>query len=430
MESDPLVPVRIDDLTAEGSGVGRLPDGRAVFVPWTAPGDRARIHVVEERERWARGELVSLDEPSASRREPRCPLYGRCGGCQLQHVLYRDQVDWKARRIKEALRRIGDREIEESPVEASDREWGYRNRMSFTLKRLRNGRVVAGLHQFDAPGRVVDLQGECLLPEEEVLETWVALRQAWGPGARRLPPGGSLRLTLRNGTEGVALLVDGGEVGGDAEALVDEVDGLVAITHRPRNQGWIHLAGLERTADGSLGEEVEVTTGAFLQVNRSGGDALHRSVLGEIGNPAGMRIVDAYCGVGAYGRRLARHGAEVVGIELDEGAAREARVGAPEGFQVVQGLVETQLLGHLPADRVILNPPRSGLDASVSEALRDRPTPRIVYVSCDPATLARDLKRMGPGYAIRRVRGFDLFPQTPHVETVVTLDALNPSTET
>ena len=194
MDSSP-VQVEIDDLTAEGSGVGRLPDGRAVFVPWTAPGDRARVGVVEERERWARGALVSLDEPSDARRDARCELYGECGGCRLQHVRYRDQLAWKSRRIDESLRRIGGLEVDETPVEPSDREWGYRNRMSFTLKRLRNGRVVAGLHRFGAPGRVVDIDDECLLPEEPVLRTWVALRRAWGPGARRLPPGGSLRLT-------------------------------------------------------------------------------------------------------------------------------------------------------------------------------------------------------------------------------------------
>jgi 23S rRNA (uracil1939-C5)-methyltransferase len=419
-----LVQVDIGDLTAEGSGVGRLPDGRAVFVPWTAPGDRAQIRVVEERERWARGELESLTEPGESRRDPRCALYEQCGGCRLQHVRYRDQVEWKARRIREALRRIGDREVEEPPVEASDREWGYRNRMSFTLKRLRNGRVVAGLHRFDAPGRVLDVRDECLLPEEPVLGVWVGLRDVWGPGARRLPPGGSLRLTLRNASEGVVLQVEGGEVGGDAPALLEGVEGLVSVAHRPRNGEWRHLAGLERTRDRSVGEDFEVSAGAFLQVNRPGGEALHRSVLGEIGNPAGMRVVDAYCGVGAYGRRLARHGAEVVGIELDEGAAREAARDAPEGLRVVRGRVEEHLDAHLPADRVILNPPRVGLGERVGEVLRERPVARVLYISCDPATLARDLKRMGPGYAVRRVRGFDLFPQTPHVETVVTLDAI------
>jgi 23S rRNA (uracil1939-C5)-methyltransferase len=339
-------------------------------------------------------------------------------------VRYRDQVVWKARRIREALRRIGGREIDELWVEPSESEWGYRNRMSFTLKRLRNGRVVAGLHRADAPARILEVRDECLLAEEGILHVWTGLRAAWGPGARRLPPGGALRLTLRMGLEGVALLVDGGEAGGDGAGLVADVEGLVSVAHRPRGRSWTHLAGPERSPDRSFGEEVDVGSGVFLQVNRAGGEAVHRSVLGELGNPAGLTVVDAYCGVGAYGRRLARHGARVVGIELDEGAVEQARRDAAAGFSVVQGRVEDHLGDHLPADRVILNPPRGGLHPRVCELLRLRPVFRVLYVSCDPATLARDLRRIGPAYAVRRVRGFDLFPQTPHVECAVTLDAV------
>ena len=422
--ADGPVRVTIDDLSAEGSGVGRLPDGRAVFVPWTTPGDVARIRVVEEKERWARGELLALDTPGEGRREARCSLYGRCGGCRLQHVRYRDQVAWKARRIQEALRRIGDAEIDRPEVEPAVREWGYRNRMSFTLKRLRGGRVVAGLHRFDAPGRVLDVRDECLLPEEGLLSVWAALRDAWGPGAQALPPGGELRLTLRKAQEGVALVVEGGRPGGDAVGLVESVEGLVSVAHRPSGAPVAaHLAGAPATVDRWYGEEIEVGSGAFLQVNREGGEALHLSVLKELGNPAGLRIVDAYCGVGGWGRRLARHGAQVVGVELDPAAAAQARAGAPAGFEVLEGRVEDHLPGLLPADRVLLNPPRGGLEVAVTEALRESPVRRVLYVSCNPATLARDLARLGDAYRIRRVRGFDLFPQTPHVESVITLDA-------
>ncbi|MEJ2541571.1 MAG: TRAM domain-containing protein, partial [Gemmatimonadota bacterium] len=174
------VSVDIHDLTAEGSGVGRLPDGRAVFVPWTAPGDRVAIRVVEERERWCRGELVAVEVPAEGRREPRCTLYGRCGGCRLQHLRYRDQVAWKGRRLREVLRRIGDQDVPVPSVEPSDREYGYRNRMSFTLRRLRGGRVVAGLHRVDAPERVLDIRDECHLPEEGILQVWQRLRESWG----------------------------------------------------------------------------------------------------------------------------------------------------------------------------------------------------------------------------------------------------------
>lgn len=423
--------------------MGRLPDGRVVFVPRTAPGDRVRVRITRDRTRWSRGQVVELLEAGEGRRDAPCPLYDRCGGCQLQHLRYRDQVAWKGRRIASALSRIGGVEMEGSargrrsapageeaaassvdpvPVEPSPSEWRYRNRVSFTLRRLRGGRVVAGFHRRDRPGWIVDVHRQCLLPEDPISTVWIELRRAWGAGARRLPPGGELRLTLRSGGDGVGLVIEGGEAGGDAPALVGDVPGLVSVVHRPRQGGWRHLAGVETVADLWLGEPIPLAGTTFLQVNREAGEALHRSVLGELGNPAGLRIVDAYCGVGAYGRRLAHHGARVVGLELDPLAVEAARRGAPPGFQVREGRVEECLEAALPADRVILNPPRTGLHEAVPQLLTAHPVPRILYISCDPGTLARDLDRLGSAYRVRRVAGFDLFPQTAHVESVVTLD--------
>jgi 23S rRNA (uracil1939-C5)-methyltransferase len=419
--------LEIRDLTVRGEGIGSLPDGRTVFVPNAVPGDRARVRVVEEKARFARGELLGLARPSAERRDPRCSLFGRCGGCQLQHLRYQSQVEWKARRIGESLRRIGGLEVQDPPVEPSPLEWGYRNRMSFTLRRLGRGRIVAGLHRAGLPGRIVSVSDECVLPESPVLQVWTALRAAWGPGAELLPPGRELRLTLRRALDGAALVVEGGRPGGSAEQLMERVPGLVSVAHRPTGGSLLHLAGPSSTKDRWFGEEVPVSSGAFLQVNRELGEVLQRAVLGEMGNPSGLRVVDAYCGVGAFGRRLARHGAAVVGIELDGDAVDAARTEAPKGLEILHGRVEALLPAELPADRVILNPPRQGLDPSVPVLLRERQVPRIVYVSCDPATLARDLARLGAWYRVRSLRGYDLFPQTTHVETVVVLDHVSPT---
>ncbi|HSG46721.1 MAG TPA: TRAM domain-containing protein [Longimicrobiales bacterium] len=419
--------VRIHDLSAKGEGVGRLSDGRTVFVAGTVPGDLARVRVVREMPRFAHGTLEALLEPSPDRREPRCPLFGNCGGCQLQHLTYRAQLQWKATRIAQALRRLGGVEVDTPEVEPSPSEWRYRNRMSFTLKRTGKGRVAAGLHRAGAPGRLVDIRDECLLPEPEILRVWISLRSAWGHRAALLPSGPELRLTLRKAEDGVALVVEGGDPGGDARLLLEKVPGLVSVAHRRRGGALEHLAGAATTLDRWFGEEIPVGSGAFMQVNREAGEALHLSVLKELGSPAGLRIVDGYCGVGAYGRRLARHGASVTGIELDPEAAAAARREAPPGFEVREGRVEELLPSCLPADRAIMNPPRTGLDEQVTALLRAHPVQRLIYISCDPATLARDLGRLGEGYQVRRVRGFDLFPQTTHVETVLTLDHVNPS---
>lgn len=414
--------VQIHDFSVKGEGVGRLEDGRAVFVPGAVPGDVVEVEGVREGGRWARGRLTRVVEPSVDRRDPACPLFGACGGCHLQHVTYRSQVEWKGRRIADALTRVGGIPVEPPPVEPASSEWRYRNRMSFTLKRLRGGRVVAGLHAAGRPGRIVDVADQCLLPEAEVLRVWVSLRASWGPGARLLPPGGELRLTLRRAGEGAVLVVEGGEPGGDAEALLSRVPGLVSIAHRPSQGELRHLAGAGETEDRWFGEAVPVSSTAFMQVNREAAEALHLAVLKEFGNPAGLRVVDGYAGVGAYARRLARHGATVTAIELDPFAAAAARHEAPDGLEVREGRVEDILGELLPADRVILNPPRSGVDERVTDLLRESPVGRILYVSCDPATLARDLARLGSGYSLRTVRGFDLFPQTTHVETLVVLE--------
>ncbi len=432
------VDVEIHDLSGSGSGVGRLPDGRAVFVPRTAPGDRIGVRLTRDKPRFALGEMTALHDRSDQRRTPQCRLYDRCGGCQLQHIEYRHQIAAKSSRITEALRRIGGIGLpDEVEVEAAPSEWHYRNRVRFTLRRIPGkegvSRVIAGFHRLGQPGRILDVFDQCLLPEEAIVSTWSGIRAHWGEGADRLPGGAALSLTLRSAVGGVVLLVEGGSESDTdavlgAEALVENVPSLLGVWHRAEGGSELaHLAGAADRTDHWFGEVVPVGSKAFLQVNRELGEALHLDVLKEIGNPEGLHVVDAYCGVGAYGRRLARHGARADGIELDADAVEAAARDAPDGWTVHGGRVEEILPGLGVPDRLILNPPRDGLDEAVTDWLAETPIARVVYVSCDPATLARDLKRMGPGWRVVRVKGYDLFPQTSHVETVVTLEAQGPA---
>lgn len=417
--------VEIDGIAAGGAGVGRLPSGRVVFVHRTAPGDRAQIELTSVRKRWARGRLLRLVEPGPERRDAPCPHYERCGGCTLEHLAYDAQLQAKVRLLTDALRRIGGRDrlpsIESHP---SPREFRYRNRVSFTLVRRRTAEPLAGFHELERPGRIVDVDARCRLFRERLARVWSALREAWGPDASRLPPGPELRLTLREVEEtGALLFVEGGTAGGDPEALVSGVDGLLAVWHRPEGEERArHLAGNKELEIEWAGERYPARPGAFLQANPEAARRLHDMVLRELGPPRGRSVVDAYCGVGVYGRRMARHGARAVGIELDPEAVEMARSRPVEGFTVLEGAVEERLSGALPADLVVLNPPRSGVDEAVMETLARTQPHRIVYVSCDPATLARDLDRLGPGYRVARLQVFDLFPQTAHVEAVATLD--------
>jgi 23S rRNA (uracil1939-C5)-methyltransferase len=405
------ISVVVRGIAAGGAGVADLPDGRVVFVPRTAPGDRASIRLVKSRPRWAEGALEHLDAPSDERRDALCPLYDECGGCQLQHLPYVRQLEWKGRIVADVLTRIGGLEgIEPPEVVPSPLETEYRNRVSFTLRRLRGGRVVAGFHALGRPAHVVDVDDECVLPRPALREAWRALRRSWGPGARLLPPAGRLRLTLRESTEGVVLVVEGGDDGWSAAELAAAVPGIRAVWHR---------AGSARAEPRLLEGSFDETATAFVQVNPEVAHQMQDHVARIAGS--GARAIDAYCGAGAYGHSLAGAGWKVTGIERDPAACEAAARGAPEGFTVLQGGVESLLAKELPADLVIVNPPRAGLDPDVVRTLSSGQAGRILYVSCDPATLARDVSGLTQRYDVGELRCFDLFPQTAHVESVVEL---------
>jgi 23S rRNA (uracil1939-C5)-methyltransferase len=414
--------VHITGIAAGGAGVGRLPDGKAVFVQRTAPGEDVEIRVIEEKRRWARAEVIAIRTRSSERRDAPCPHHARCGGCTLEHLTYEAQLNAKARIVADALRRIGGIDVVIPEVVASPAEFRYRNRVSFTLVRLGSGRVVAGFHELNHPERIVDIGDACMLPELPIAEVWGRLRAGWGEDANLLPWGRRLRLMLRAALSGeVGLVVDGGYTAGDPDALLERVHGLSAIWHRARQDDAHQLIGGAGAVEEDWQDEELALSGAmFLQVNRGAASLLEDYVVSIAGDVAGKRVVDAYCGIGLHARRLARTGARVIGIELDRDAVEEARKSVAEGLEIREGRVEDLLGSTLPADFVIVNPPRGGLDPAVPKLLATSRA-RILYVSCNPATLARDLQRLGSGYRLASLRCFDLFPQTAHVECVAEL---------
>lgn len=419
---DDELELRIDGIAAGGAGVGRDTDGRAVFVHRTAPGERVTARVIEEKKRWARARLQRVLDPAPARRDAPCRFYGRCGGCTLEHLEYDAQLAAKASIVADALSRIGGIDIEPPHVVASPKQLRYRNRVSFTLVRLRDGSVRAGFHELDRPDRVLDIDATCMMPEEAVAAAWGEIRGAWGRGASRLPSGARLRLTLRASSAGrTSLLVQGGYSAGRPDELLGRVASLDAIWHQPQpGDQAVLLAGTADLTESWHGETLSLGGAVFLQVNRGAAALLEDHVVELAGNVTDRTVVDAYCGVGLHARRLARLGARVRGIELDPQAVQEAQRAAPD-VTFTAARVEDALPSMLPADLVIVNPPRAGVAEPALAALLDTSPARVIYVSCDPATLARDLKRLAPVFAVRSIRCFDLFPQTAHVETVVEL---------
>jgi 23S rRNA (uracil1939-C5)-methyltransferase len=414
--------VEISSIAAGGEGVARLSDGRAVFVHRTAPGEVVETALTSERPRYARGRLLRVLSASADRRRAPCPHYAECGGCTLEHIVYPAQLRIKARIVGDALRRIGGLELADPEVVASPREHRYRNRVSFALRRGAAGRVYAGFHALHDPGRIVQIDGSCLLPEEPVSEVWDRLLEAWGDDANLLPSGERLRLTLRTTSAGaVSLLVEGGFSEGRPEELLERVQGLESIWIGGDKEGSRHVAGAPGLPETWGDEAFQLGGTAFLQVNRHAAALLEEHVFSLAGDVGGLHVVDAYCGIGLHARRLSRGGARVTGIELDPDAARIAAEASSSTARFLAGSVEDLLPAALPADLLIANPPRAGLDARAVEAVLAVPPPRIIYISCDPATLARDLKRLGASYTLQSLRCFDLFPQTAHVESVAAL---------
>lgn len=409
----------ITGIAAGGAGVGRLDDGRVAFVHRTAPGDVIEARVISARKRWVEAALVRVLEPGPGRREAPCPYYVRCGGCTLQHLTAGAQASAKAMIVADALRRIGGIDVEPPSLTPSPNLFGYRNRMVFTLVRESAGRVVAGLHERGRAANLLDIDGHCLLPEPVLREAWQGLRNEWGRDASRLPAGERLRLTLQAAPTGeVGLLVEDGFGDGRPEEILDRVPAITAIWKRDRQGGSVLLAA---RGQASTAEPALLEAGIFVQVNRGVAAALESYVDGLLGVVAGKTVVDAYCGAASRGYRLAGKGARVTGIELDPRSAAAARSRDVSGLRIVEGRVEDHLADLLPADLVIVNPPRTGLDATACDALLESPSTRVIYVSCDPATLARDLRRLAGRYTMHSVHCFDMFPQTAHVETVADL---------
>jgi 23S rRNA (uracil1939-C5)-methyltransferase len=414
----------VDGIATGGDGVGRDPGGRVVFVPRTAPGDRVRVRLETVRPRWARGSVVELLAPGPDRRPAPCPAYDRCGGCDLQHLPSAVQREARRGIVRDTLRRIGGAELDVPPVVPAPEELGYRNRVRFTLRRDAAG-TRAGFREIGRPDAIADLE-DCPLAEQPIRRAWRALRAAWGEGARALPAGEELELTLRSSAAGaLALHVCGGdpESPGSPSALAAAVPGLASYTWEDAGGGHRLLAGVPELEDVWQGIRFRLGPEAFLQANREVSARIDAFLEELVGDLRGRRVADLYAGVGARSIRWAAAGAVVTAVESNPAACAAGRRAAEEaGAEVrfVEGRVERHPLIAREADVVVVNPPRTGLASVAASALAgEGRARRLVYVSCDPATLARDLTRLAPRWSPAELLGFDAFPQTGHVETVV-----------
>jgi 23S rRNA (uracil1939-C5)-methyltransferase len=410
-----IATVTVDRLAAGGDGVARH-DGVAVFVPRTAPGDRVEVALTAKR-RFARGRVLRLLAPGGDRVAPRCAHYDadRCGGCQLQHLSYPAQIAAKGAIVRDALTRIARRDPGPVAVTPSPVPWGYRRKLTLAL-RWESGGWVAGLRRFDDPDAVFALH-ECPITDDRVLAAWRQVLAA----APLLPRAAALRGAVRLDQHGLHLAVEGGTAWAAPDRFFTAVPAVRSLWWTPERGRRRRVAIRDGGAEGA--------GASFTQVNAPVAARLHAEVLAAALARQPVRAVDAYAGEGGLSADLAAAGVTVTAIERDPDAAAvaAARLAAAPGVghRAVAAPVEVALAAALPADVVIVNPPRSGLDPAVTAVLDRAPARALIYVSCDPATLARDLGRL-PRWRAVRVEAFDMFPQTAHVETLVVCE---PATE-
>ncbi|MBW2664782.1 MAG: class I SAM-dependent RNA methyltransferase [Deltaproteobacteria bacterium] len=376
--------LRIDELAAGGDGVGRADDGRVVFVPFTAPGDRVRVRVERAHARFLNAKVEALLEPSPHRSDPVCAVFGSCGGCAWQHVDYKAQLDAKAKIVCDAFQRIaGTAAPAKLPITPSPAEYGYRSRARVF--------VHAGRVGFRRPRSHALCETErcpILAPPLQHALVGLARSEAVHDGEWELVAGDDSSRAV--------------EVGRD--------DGL--------RVGW-------RLAE----DRFEVSAGVFAQSNAGLFGPLEMAVVGAAGE--GALVYDFFAGAGFFTLGLARRFERVLALESNRAAARDLEHNlAAAGLSNVRvsaerlehALHDGSLDGERP-DAIVLDPPRTGLPPGSSDALAQLEPERIVYLACDPATQARDVGYLiGSGYRLARLEAFDLFPQTPHVESLAVLE--------
>lgn len=395
----------LEEMVFGGDALGHLPDGRAVFIPFGLPGEKVCISIIEEKKSFARGRIEKLVKSSPLRIQPKCPHFGICGGCNYQHLAYTDQLEIKQRIVKSQLKRLaGITDFPVGPVVPSPLQWNYRNTVQFRVSY--DGRVG---YQAAGTNDLVEIS-ECHLPADELNALWPQLSLEPGSGIQRM--------VLRQGGEGDLLLVLESSQDTPPEFSVDFP---LSVVFNGPDQQYV-LSGEDLVLMRVKDRDFRVSAGSFFQTNLPQAEAMVNHVLTLAGDLAGKTVLDAYSGVGLFSAFLAAKAKRLIAIEAAESSCNDFAVNLDEfdNVELYIDQVENVLPGlEIPLDVAVVDPPRAGLDARVISALVAAKPQKIVYVSCDPATLARDIKRfMEQGYSLKSLTPFDQFPQTYHIETV------------
>ena len=446
LKKNDVITLDIDSLTSAGSGIGRYGEsGMCVFVGGAAPGDRLRVRIIKVKKNYAVGRIESVDLPSPCRVEPDCPAAAKCGGCSFRHISYEAELEYKRGTVKDAFSRIGHIDADVPPVISAGGRQRYRNKAQYPV-RLVDGQIRVG---FFAPmsHRVIDV-GDCLLEPEEFgrindsVRAWMkncgitAYDEASGSGFLRHI---YLRKAFATGEVMVCAVVNSRKMK-RAEEFVSAVRGAcpdiasvcadynTADTNVVLGESYDVLYGADGITDVLCGIKVKISPLSFYQVNHAAAELLYEKALRFAAPGPEDTVCDLYCGAGTIGLSMARSAGKVIGVEIVPEAVEDARENARlNGIKnaeficadAASAAAELEKRGERPAV-VIVDPPRKGCSGELLAVINRMSPDRLVYVSCDPATLARDCAVLyGMGWEVKAVQPYDLFPGTTHVETVV-----------
>lgn len=447
MKKNDILTVTVDGMTAEGSGVAH-PDGMALFIKGAAVGDTVSVRVIKVNKRYAIAKIEQVISPSADRADNDCAAFPSCGGCAFRHISYAAECRIKRRRVQDALTRIGGIDVVVDDIVASYADNGYRNKAQYSLA-LDGGRLKIGFYA-ERSHRVVDCR-ECALQPREfadiigVFERFIAQNsitvydETSGSGLMRNI---YIRRAEMTGEIMVCAVINGTELPAVdrltemlRNLLGERLKTVVLNINRARTNVILGEKCVPVYGDGYItdllcGVKVRIGALSFYQVNRTMAERLY-GIAAEFAEPSGKTVLDLYCGAGTIGLSMAKAAKEIVGAEIVPQAVEAAKFNAAANginnarficADAYEAARRFEREGIRP-DVVVVDPPRKGLEEGLPRFIAENFHPeRVVYVSCDPATLARDCAEFEQsGYRVCRAVPVDMFPRTHHVETVVLL---------
>ena len=432
----------IEGYSSDGDGVARI-EGMVVFVKGAVRGEHADIYIEHVGHNAAWGHIEKLMIPSPARLEPDCPWYGTCGGCQFRHMTYEEELEAKRQRVEDALKRVGGADLPVEVIHGAYHTTRYRNKVQFPVGGTSIGYYQGRTHS------VIDID-DCLLQPKEDTACRAAVKEwmtrANVPAYNEKTGKGLLRhLYLRTNSMGEVLccLVVNGKTVPQPELLIDLlqqatprlVGVVLSVNTRKTNvilgNEYITLWGSDRLEETLCGHIFRLSVPSFFQINRDQTEVLYRRAVDFAQLTGQETVVELYCGIGTISLALAEQAGMVIGVEIVPQAIEDAKENAERNDLSHKTRFECGDASDLAAqleregirpDVVVVDPPRKGLAADVVDTIARMNPERVVYVSCDPATLARDVARFRPlGYTAVKAETVDLFPRTAHIETACLL---------